>query len=108
MTRAIGSMLLLAALFAAEPARAADDPVAKGAQVYKTLRCSMCHKIQGSGGKVGPDLTDVGTRRDAAWLTKYLPNPKGTIPGSKMPPAKASPDDLAALVAYLASLKSGK
>lgn len=108
MTRVVGSMFVLAAVLAGQPARAADDPVAAGAQVYKTLRCSMCHKIQGSGGKLGPDLTDVGTRRDAAWLKKYLPNPKGANPKNTMPPVKAGPDDLSVLIAYLTSLKGGK
>lgn len=105
--RTLGFVVVMAAVLASQPARA-DATAAQGAQVYKTLRCSMCHKIQGSGGKVGPDLTDVGTRRDAAWLQKYLPDPKGTTPKSKMPPVKATPEDLAALVAYLTSLHSGK
>ena len=106
--RAFAFGVIAAAVLACQPASAADDAAAQGAQVYKTLRCSMCHKVQGSGGKVGPDLTDIGTRRDAAWLKKYLPDPKGTIPGSKMPPVKTTPENLAALVAYLTSLKTGK
>jgi cytochrome c2 len=106
--RSIVLSLLAATFLTTTAAVAADDPVTLGAAAYKTLRCSMCHKIQGSGGKIGPDLSDVGSRRDAAWLKKYLPDPKATIPGAKMPPVKTTLENLDALVAYLTSLKSAK
>jgi mono/diheme cytochrome c family protein len=82
------------------------DPV-KGKQVYLSAnpKCSACHKIGDSGGKLGPDLSTVGTKRDAAWLAKYLPNPKITDPKNKMPPVKATGKDLEDLIAYLVSLK---
>jgi len=84
---------------------AAGDPV-KGKAVFTTLKCTMCHIIAGVGGKMGPDLSAVGTKRDAAWLAKYLPNPKGIDPKNKMPAAKATGQDLDNLVAYLLTLKA--
>src|ERR1043166_7153940 len=38
-------------------------------------RCSACHTI-GKGDGVGPDLAGVTTRRDRAWLTRYLAAPR--------------------------------
>lgn len=97
-------MALALVSFAGAPLAAQGDP-AKGAAVYKAGKCSVCHKIGTSGGKMGPELTKVGATRDAAWLAKYLPDPKGENPKNKMPPVKAKGADLDHLIAYLLSLK---
>jgi nitric oxide reductase subunit C len=88
--------------------RAALADAAKGAAVYKTHQCAMCHKVNGMGGKKGPDLSVVGAARDARWLEKYLVNPKAMIPKGTMPPAKVTPAELRDLIDYLATLKGGK
>lgn len=109
MIRSQRWLLTLAVIgLTAGPAHAAGDQVSAGQEVYKTLRCSMCHKVNGSGGKNGPDLSDVGATRDIAWLKKYLVDPKAENPKNKMPAVKASAADLDALVTYLKSLKAGK
>ena len=33
-----------------------------GAKLFKEATCAQCHQIQGAGGKVGPDLTEVFKR----------------------------------------------
>jgi len=107
----VGSLTLALALsFSASAVGAADgqtkgDPV-KGKAVYTAQRCSMCHKIGDEGGPMGPALTDVGSKRDAEWLMKFLPNPKGMDSANKMPAAKATGEDLDNLVAYLLTLKA--
>ena len=35
--------------------------VSRGAVLFRSLSCSTCHQLSGSGGTVGPDLTAVGT-----------------------------------------------
>ena len=84
----------------------AGDPV-KGRKVYLNAnpKCSLCHMIGASGGKFGPELTAIGKKRDAAWLAKYLPNPKFENPANKMPAVTAKGKDLEDLIAYLVSLK---
>ena len=77
----------------------------KGQETFVAQRCTLCHKINGSGGVLGPDLTAVGTRRNAAWLYDYLPNPQANKPANKMPPVAVKGQDLDDLVAYLLSLK---
>jgi len=102
----IGGLLVWAA-----PSRvAAQGDVAKGKTIYDTSpnKCSNCHKIGTKGGKLAPDLSNVGNRRDEAWLTKYLPNPTSVNPKNVMPKVKLSDADMKSLIAYLLSLKSGK
>lgn len=87
------------------PQATAGDKV-RGEQVYKELKCSMCHRIGNAGAKMGPELTKVGGTRDQAWLKKYLSNPKAENPKNKMPAVKVkTPADLDNLVAYMLSLK---
>lgn len=89
----------------AVPAPQGGDPV-KGAKIYASAmpKCTLCHKIGAAGGKLGPDLSAVGQKRDAAWLAKYLVNPKIVDPKNKMPAVKVKGADLDDLVAYLGSL----
>ena len=93
----------------ASSSAAAGDPV-KGEKIYanSSPKCSGCHKIGAVGGKLGPDLSAVGTKRDAAWLAKYLVNPKIVDPKNKMPAVKAKGQDLEDLIAYLETLGKKK
>ncbi len=99
-------MALLAAgivTYAAAPILA--DGLEVGKKVYKAKRCSMCHRIDGKGGKMGPDLSGIGALKDREWIGDFLRDPKGTQPGSKHKIVKAGEDDFNALVDYMISLK---
>lgn len=105
---------------AAAPAgeAAAEPPFADGSTdpqaIIKAGGCTGCHKINGEGGAIAPDLTHVGARRDAAAIRRKILNPgssvtkgyenfAGVMPtnfGTKMNAAQ-----LEALVTYLASHK---
>lgn len=82
----------------------AGDPV-KGQAIFKAQKCTMCHRIGNVGMKMGPELTLVGTRRDRAWLSTYLVNPKANNPKNVMPAVKVKGAELDDLIAYLLSLK---
>jgi putative heme-binding domain-containing protein len=41
--------------------------------------CGSCHMVEGEGGIVGPDLSDVGLRRGADHLRQSLVSPGATI-----------------------------
>lgn len=85
-----------------------EELVEKGKQFYTEKKCGLCHTVDGSGGKKGGDLSDVGSKRDAEWLTKYMRDPKSIIPEAKMPAFRGTDEELNALVAYLMSLKKAK
>lgn len=41
--------------------------------------CGKCHRVNGKGGKVGPQLSFVGTSRTPAFLAESILNPKAVI-----------------------------
>ena len=56
-----------------DPAAGREVFAAKGA-------CATCHITAGVGRAVGPELTDVGLRRNAAYLRRALTNPDADSP----------------------------
>src|SRR5688572_24316152 len=60
---------------------AAGDPV-RGKAVFErpgATACTSCHRVGASGSRLGPDLTDVGTRRSAAELERALVDPGADV-----------------------------
>jgi len=105
----VGLVLSGAAVAVPRPSQG-GDPV-RGKAVYHEQKCSLCHKIDGSGGTLGQDLSSVGAEQTQEWLERFLLDPKKMNPTkkpSKMPPVKVEGDDLKALVAYLSTLKQPK
>jgi len=85
--------------------RTEDQLIAYGKTLYRQEGCFTCHRLDGEGTKVGPDLTIEGTRgRSAAWLIGHFKNPPAYVPGSIMPSFKNLTDEqLDALTAFLES-----
>jgi cytochrome c len=103
----------------ADGASAADT--AAGEKVF--ARCKICHSVQaGAPSPVGPNLHGVFGRKagsvegfnyseamknsgivwDDETLTKYLRDPRGSLPGNKMAfPGLKNDDEMANLLAYL-------
>lgn len=88
----------------------------RGRQVVESLPCALCHNIQGTqaGGKLGPDLTHLASRRTLAAGT--LPNTPGNLagwmldpqtikPGNHMPANSIPSKDIQAVLDYLGSLQ---
>ncbi|HEV2175194.1 MAG TPA: c-type cytochrome [Nitrospira sp.] len=49
-------------------------------ETWSQAGCALCHAIKGKGGKAGPDLSDVGAKRDAEWLEQFMRSPKVVMP----------------------------
>lgn len=47
--------------------------------------CLGCHQLRGAGGRIGPDLTDVRSRRSAAYVYAMITDPQRSLPGTAMP-----------------------
>lgn len=83
--------------------------VDSGARLFRSadLGCISCHKMEGDGGTIGPDLTHEARRQpDTSWHVAHLKDPASKSTGSRMPPYdNLKADQLQALAAYLASRK---
>jgi ubiquinol-cytochrome c reductase cytochrome b subunit len=77
----------------------------QGAVVFQNKDCRNCHALENRGGTRGPDLTAVGARLTSGQLIDQVSN--GTPGGGNMPAygKQISPDQMAALVDFLASLR---
>src|SRR6516165_5392373 len=54
----------------------------RGKSIYLSTatRCSICHKVQGQGGDVGPDLSQIGGKFDRTHLIESILDPSAEIP----------------------------
>jgi len=53
----------------------------RGQELYQAKgHCSQCHIIGGQGGSLGPELTEVASRRSAAHLRAAVLDPQSTLP----------------------------
>jgi cytochrome c oxidase subunit 2 len=100
-----------------KPGTPAADSVSRAGQaVFMSSGCALCHTIRGTParGGAGPDLTHIATRRTLAagtlpngrgHLAGWIANPQAVKPGNLMPRIPLQPEELQALLAYLASLR---
>ncbi|HLK60738.1 MAG TPA: cytochrome c [Chthonomonadaceae bacterium] len=102
-----GILLTTVALAKPPAAKPSAAEIAAGKTVYDKNKCTNCHMIASKGGKSGPDLSNVGTTRTAAWLEAEIKDPSSHKADSAMPAygEKIKGKDLSNLVAYLGSLK---
>lgn len=89
---------------------AAPPGITRDVQVAATTFaniCVVCHKLSGEGGVVGPDLTHVGSRRDAAAIRDIIEDASMVYGESTMPTFKnkLTTEQIGALANYLAARK---
>lgn len=54
---------------------------ARGEELYRTKgKCAQCHTVAGQGGRLGPELTEIGARRSPAYLRRALVDPAADLP----------------------------
>ena len=116
--------LALAAGVLLPPAARAQDAEA-GKAVFKQV-CSICHEVAPGRNRIGPTLFGIAGRKsgsvegynysdgnkganltwDAATLDRYLANPRGVVPGTKMAYGGLKDDQKRRdVVGYLGTLK---
>ncbi len=75
-----------------------------GVGYFRQESCSTCHNLTDGSPKPGPNLANVGRRKDATWMIGHFKNPSEVIPGTSMPPIQLSDAQLNTLAAFLLKL----
>src|ERR1700686_3227750 len=92
------------------------DPVSEGQKIFERTACISCHAVAGTvaNGRFGPDLTHLMSRDTIASgaapntsenLRRWIKDPSGIKPGSKMPAMGLSDPELNAVTSYLETLR---
>ena len=63
----------------------AGAALSPAAALVQQENCLSCHTLGASGESKGPRMEWIGTRRDAAYIARYLENPEKLAPGAQMP-----------------------
>ena len=81
----------------------AFHPTGAFGELYERYKCYDCHKFNGYGGDLAPDLTYEGSRAQRQWLVDFLKNPQTLRPTLvlRMPQFNMSDKDAATLADYM-------
>jgi mono/diheme cytochrome c family protein len=79
------------------------QPVGAFAQVFERYKCYACHRFNGYGGTLAPDLSYEGSRAQKKWIADFLKNPQTIRPTLilRMPQFNMSDKDASIAAEYL-------
>jgi len=79
------------------------QPVGEFAEVYERYKCYACHRFNGYGGTLAPDLSFEGSRAQKKWIVDFLKNPQTIRPALilRMPQFNMSDKDASIVAEYL-------
>ena len=83
-----------------------EADIEKGRRLVRILPCLNCHTITGGSRRlIAPDLSDVGTRLQPAFIYLWIENPPAFEPTTIMPNLGLTDRQLFPIARYLMSLK---
>ena len=60
--------------------KAAFHPAGAFGELYERYKCYVCHRFNGFGSDLAPDLSLEGSRADRQWMISFLKNPQTLRP----------------------------
>jgi mono/diheme cytochrome c family protein len=83
--------------------RAQFRPAGAFGEVYERYKCYVCHRFNGYGGDLAPDLTNEGSRAQKKWIADFLKNPQTLRPTLtfRMPQFNITDEEVSVLSDYL-------
>ncbi|GAB4540619.1 MAG: hypothetical protein Fur0020_09860 [Thermodesulfovibrionia bacterium] len=83
------------------------EDIMEGEKLYHEIfSCIACHRINGNGGEIGPDHTDLASRLQREWIEKWVKDPTSIKKDVRMPAFKFEDWQIEAIVDYLMTLGS--
>jgi mono/diheme cytochrome c family protein len=78
-------------------------PAGAFGEVYERYKCYVCHRFNGYGGTLAPDLTNEGSRAQKKWIADFLKNPQTLRPTLtfRMPQFNMTDEEISILADYL-------
>jgi mono/diheme cytochrome c family protein len=79
------------------------QPAGKAGKLMTDLACFSCHRINGHGGDMAPDLTWEGSAVQRQWLVEFLKNPNTLRPSliRRMPRFNLTDGEITELTDYI-------
>lgn len=79
--------------------------IARGEKLFMEQGCYGCHTLGKVGTPIALDLSQIGAKRDRAYLRTWLRDPASQRPTAHMPKIQMKAAEADALAAYLSTLK---
>jgi mono/diheme cytochrome c family protein len=78
-------------------------PAGAFGELYERYKCYVCHRFNGYGGTLAPDLTNEGSRAQKKWIADFLKNPQTLRPTLtfRMPQFNMTDEEVSVLADYL-------
>lgn len=104
--RTIVTVLLILKVAPADAQQSAFARAKAERLIRDRLPCLGCHRLDGEGGVIGPDLTAVGDRRSAQFIRRMVSDPRAALPGTLMPRTPMPDNWRDLIVRYLANRRT--
>jgi mono/diheme cytochrome c family protein len=84
-------------------AQGAFHPTGAFGELYDRYKCAVCHRFNGEGGNLAPDLSFEGSRAQRPWITEFLKNPQTLRPTLifRMPQFNMTDEDASVIADYI-------
>lgn len=76
-----------------------ESLVAEGKMLWQQKNCTSCHQFYGLGGHLGPDLTNVSSKRPPEYIEAFIKNGTDVMPNYGL-----NQKEVDALMAFLAEV----
>jgi mono/diheme cytochrome c family protein len=90
-------------------ARPEFRPAGEFAALYERYKCYVCHRFNGFGSALAPDLSNEGSRAQRKWLIAFLKNPQTIRPTLtlRMPQFNMTGEEAGTIADYLGMVMQG-
>jgi len=82
-----------------------QEQVALGEEIFAEVGCNACHRVNGEGGELGPDLSRGGFMLQTQFIFRWILNPQSFKPKTRMANLDLNEQDAFAIALYVSTLK---